>query len=163
MDDKTIRHRYIRELDVLPQVDAAHIGVSVADSVVTLTGYVTTYAEKLAAERAAMQVPGVQAVAEQVEVRSPEHLRVGDEELADRCARVLAWDTTIPPDSVIVKVEKGSVTLSGWVQHYDQKTAADRALRRLAGVTDIVNTVGVRHPASDQTATIRHKDEIGDT
>ena len=87
--------------------------MAAADGVVTLTGHVATYAEKLAAERALLQVCGVGALVERIEVRNPDYLRVGDEELADRCARVLKWDTTVPHDSVVVRVENGCVTLTG--------------------------------------------------
>lgn len=81
MDDTTLRLHCVEELDFLPQ-----IGVAVADGVVCLTGHVDTYGEKPAAERAVLQV---RAVVERIEVSSPDRLRVGDEELADRCARVI--------------------------------------------------------------------------
>lgn len=154
MDDKTLRLHCVEELDFLPQLDAARIGVAVADGVVCLTGHVATYGEKLAAERAVPQVRGVRAVVERIEVSTPDHLRVGDEEPADRCARVIEWDATVPHDSVVVKIENG-ITLTGWVERYEQKAAADRALRRLVGVTDIVNTVGVRHPPPVEAAPVR--------
>ncbi|GAB6842166.1 osmotically-inducible protein OsmY [Methylorubrum rhodinum] len=152
MDDKTLRLHRVEELDFLPQLDAARIGVAVADGVVSLTGHVATYGEKLAAERAVLQV---RAVVERIEVSSPDHLRVGDEELADRCARVIEGDATVPHGSVVVKIENGCITLTGWVERYEQKDAADRALRRLVGVTDIVNTVGVRHPTPVEAAPVR--------
>lgn len=152
MDDKTLRLHRVEELDFLPQLDAARIGVAVADGVVCLTGHVATYGEKLAAERAVLQV---RAVVERIEVSSPDRLRVGDEELADRCARVVEGDATVPHGSVVVKGENGCITLTGWVERCEQKAAADRALRRLVGVTDIVNTVGVRHPTPVEAAPVR--------
>jgi osmotically-inducible protein OsmY len=159
MDDTTLRLHCVEELDFLPQLDAARIGVAVADGVVCLTGHVATYGEKLAAERAVPQVRGVRAVVERIEVSSSDRLRVGDEELADRCARVVEGDATVPHGSVVVKGENGCITLTGWVERYEQKAAADRALRRLVGVTDIVNTVGVRHPTPVEAAPVR--DEAG--
>jgi osmotically-inducible protein OsmY len=144
MEDRYLRRFVVDELDYDPRVTAAHIGVTVDGGVVTLTGHVGSYAEKMAAERIALNVRGVRAVVDNIEVRNSEDARIGDEDLADRCARAIAWDVTIPSDSVRVKVEKGCVTLSGWVERYDQKAAADRALRRFAGVTDIVNVIGVR-------------------
>jgi len=137
MEDCYLRRFVVDELDYDPRVTAAHVG---------------SYAEKLAAERIALNVRGVRAVVDEVEVRTPEDARIGDEDLADRCARAIAWDVTIPSDSVRVKVEKGCVTLSGWVERYDQKAAADRALRRFAGVADIVNVIGVR-PSGTSPAT----------
>lgn len=146
MDDITVRRHVLDELEYAPMVDAAQIGVAVEDGVVTLTGHVRNYAEKGIAERVTLRVRGVRAVIERIEVRYPETPRVGDEALAERCARVLEWDVQIPERSVSLKVEKGSVTLEGCVPYYHQKAAVDKALRRLAGVTDIVNLIAVKPP-----------------
>ncbi|MGU3388915.1 BON domain-containing protein [Methylobacterium sp. D53M] len=146
MDDITVRRHVLDELEYAPMVDAAQIGVAVDDGVVTLTGHVRNYAEKSIAERVTLRVRGVRAVIERIEVRYPENPRVGDEALAERCARVLEWDVQIPERSVSLKVEKGCVTLKGCVPHYHQKAAVDKALRRLTGVTDIVNLIAVKPP-----------------
>lgn len=146
MDDISVRRQVLDELEYAPMVDAAQIGVAVDDGVVTLTGHVRNYAEKGIAERVTLRVRGVRAVIERIEVRYPENPRVGDEALAERCARVLEWDVQIPERSVSLKVEKGCVTLEGCVPHYHQKAAVDKALRRLAGVTDIVNLIAVKPP-----------------
>ncbi|MGU3664007.1 BON domain-containing protein [Methylobacterium sp. A49B] len=146
MDDITVRRHVLEELEYAPMVDAAQIGVAVDDGVVTLTGRVRSYAERTIAERIAFRVRGVRAVIERIEVRYPENPRVGDEALAERCARVLEWDVQIPEHSVSLKVEKGCVTLQGCVPYYHQKAAVDKALRRLAGVTDIVNVIAVKPP-----------------
>ena len=146
MDDTTVRQRVIDELNYAPMIDAAQIGVTVENGIVTLSGHVRNYAEKSIAERVALRVRGVRAVVEQVEVRYPENPRVGDEALADRCAQVLEWDVQVPEHSVEIKVERGCVTLQGCVPYYHQKAAVDKALRRLAGVTDIVNLIAVKPP-----------------
>lgn len=155
MEDKYLRRFVVDELDYDPRMTAAHIGVTVDNGVVTLSGHVANLAEKVAAEKIVRHVRGVRAVVEQIEVRYPDNLRLGDEQLADRCARVIEWDVGIPPGSIVVKVENGSVTLTGWVPRYDHKAAADRALRRLAGVTDIVNLIGVHQPPAEQAAGVR--------
>lgn len=146
MEDIVVRRHVLDELDYAPMVDAASIGVAVDAGVVTLTGHVRTYAEKGIAERVALRVRGVRAVIERIEVRDPNNAAVGDEALADRCARVLEWDVQIPERSVTLKVERGCITLDGWVPYYHQKAAVDKALRRLAGVTDIVNRIAVKPP-----------------
>ncbi|WP_336489550.1 BON domain-containing protein [Methylobacterium nigriterrae] len=144
MDDITVRQQVLDELEYAPMIDAAQIGVTVENGIVTLTGHVRSYAEKGIAERVTLRVRGVRAVAEQIEVRYPDNPRIGDEALADRCARVLEWDVRIPENSVSLKVERGCVTLQGCVPYYHQKAAVDKALRRLAGVTDIVNLIAVK-------------------
>jgi osmotically-inducible protein OsmY len=146
MDDKTVHQHVLDELDYAPMIDAAQIGVTVENGIVTLTGRVRNYAEKTIAERVALRVRGVRGVVERIEVRYPDNPTVGDEALAERCARVLEWNVHVPERSVSLKVEKGCVTLEGCVPHYHQKAAVDKALRRLAGVTDIVNLIAVKPP-----------------
>ncbi len=68
ISDPQLRHHVLDELDFEPSVDATRIGVSVNAGVVTLTGFVSSYAEKLAAERAARRVFGVKAIAQEIEV-----------------------------------------------------------------------------------------------
>lgn len=148
MDDITVRRHVLDELDYAPMIDAAQVGVTVENGIVTLCGHVRTYAERGIAERVTRRVRGVRAVIERIEVRSPGEPLVGDEALAERCAQVLAWDTRIPERAITLKVEKGCVTLEGCVPHYHQKAAVDQALRRLAGVTDIVNLIAVKPPVS---------------
>lgn len=156
MEDRYLRRFVIDELDFDPRVTAAHVGVTVDGGVVTLAGHVGTYAEKQAAERITFNVRGVRAVVNAIEVRPPEDARIGDEELADCCVEAIASDGAIQSDSVQVKVEKGCVTLSGWVRRYDQKAAADRALRQIIGVTDIVNVIGVRPSVTGLASGERH-------
>src|SRR5690242_12315979 len=68
ISDHKLRQDVIDELDFEPSVDAAHIGVGVHDGVVTLTGFVASYADKVAAERAARRVFGVKAIAQEIEL-----------------------------------------------------------------------------------------------
>lgn len=155
MDDKTVHRHVLEELEYAPMIDAAQIGVTVENGIVTLTGHVRNYAEKGVAERVTLRVRGVRGVVERIAVRYPDDPTVGDEALAERCARVIEWDARIPRDTVTLKVEKGCVTLEGCVPYYHQKAAVDKALRRLAGVTDIVNLVAVKPPAQAAEVTSR--------
>ena len=87
MTDKQIRQDIIDELDFDPSVNAAHIGVTVDNGVVTLTGHVGSFAEKLAAERIVQRVKGVRAIAEEIEVRYPNDKKTADDEIASRRSR----------------------------------------------------------------------------
>jgi hypothetical protein len=69
--DDELQKNVLDELRWEPSVNAAEIGVSVKEGVVTLTGFVDSFAEKLAAERAAKRVYGVKALANDIEVRPP--------------------------------------------------------------------------------------------
>jgi len=124
MDDKLIRDDVLDELDFEPSIDATNIGVAVDDGVVTLTGHVSSYAEKTAAECAARRVRGVRAIAQEIEVRYPSEKTTADEEIAKRVLTVLNWDAMIPQDAVKVTVQKAWVTLAGEV-------------RKLSGVTGV--------------------------
>jgi osmotically-inducible protein OsmY len=146
MDDRTLRQHVLAELEFDPKVDAAHIGVAVRDGIVTLSGHVATYAEKIAAERILQRVRGVRAVVEEIEVRYPADQKTGDEELAARVVKVLAWNVQVPDDAVKVKVEDGRVTLDGCVPWYYQRAAAQSAVAKLAGVREVLNLLAVKPP-----------------
>jgi osmotically-inducible protein OsmY len=61
--DKDLKRHVRNALDCEPSVDAKDIGVSVDEGVVILRGEVGSRAERIAAERAALRVYGVKAVA----------------------------------------------------------------------------------------------------
>ena len=69
MDDLTLKKEVEAELQWEPSLNAASIGVAVKDGIVTLTGRVSSYAEKMAAARRRRRVAGVKAVANDIEVR----------------------------------------------------------------------------------------------
>jgi len=144
MDDKTLRQEIIDELDWEPSVDAAHIGVAVEAGVVTLTGHVGSYAEKVAAERAVRRIAGVKAIAQEIEVRYAADKKTADDQIAKRVLDVIAWTLTTPESSIKVQVQKGWVTLSGTVDWWYQKVDAENAVRKLSGVTAVSNDIVVR-------------------
>ncbi len=144
MGDKLLRQEIIEELDFDPSVHSAQIGVAVEDGVVTLTGHVSSYAEKVATERAVQRVKGVRAIAEEIEIRYPNDSKTADDQIAKRALDIIAWDATIPKDKINVKVQDGWVTLSSDVDWNVQKTNAERAVRRLTGVVGISNVISVK-------------------
>lgn len=142
--DSQLQQDVMAELQWEPAVPATLIGVEVRDGVVTLSGEVNSYAEKLAAEQAAQRVPGVQALAIDVEVRIPDSGRRTDTDIAGAARNVLGWATLLPPDSVHVMVEGGWITLTGDVEWQFQRLAAADCLRYLAGVTGISNKIEIK-------------------
>ena len=143
MDDKTLRQFIIDELDFEPSIDAANIGVAVEKGVVTLTGHVANYVEKLAAERAVKRVKGVKAIAQEIEVRFSNQPKRSDDEIAQRALDILTWSVQVPADSIQVKVEKGWITLTGAVEWQYQKQAAESAVRHLSGILGVSNMVEI--------------------
>lgn len=148
--DLQLQQRVIDALEFEPSINAAHIGVSAHDGVVTLAGYVGSFAEKWTAERTARQVRGVKAVAEEIEVRLPSDKKVADDEIAARALRILAWDAAVPDDRISVKVERGVVTLSGEVDWQYQRAEAEYDIRRLSGVRAVVNDIVVAPAANPE-------------
>lgn len=147
-DDMHLKQAVLEELKWEPSVNAAHIGVTAKDGVVTLTGSVETYAEKRGAEVATLRIKDVKAVAEEIEVRLPYSVKHGDSEIAEAAVNRLAWDVSIPKDAVKVTVNKGWVTLTGHVHWRYQHDAASDAVRTLWGVTGVSNHIAVEPAAN---------------
>jgi osmotically-inducible protein OsmY len=139
--DSQIQRDIIDELRLDPAVGAVEIGVAVKAGVVTLSGAVDSYARKYAAIRAAERVIGVKAIAEELEVLVPGHLRHTDTELAHAVINALNWDVEVPADKVSVRVDEGWVWLEGEVEWPFQKAAAERAIRFLTGVRGVTNSL----------------------
>ena len=96
--DSQLQHDVLEELKWEPQVDHSQIGVTAKDGVVTLSGFVPNYAQKIAAEKAARRVYGVKAIAEEIEVRFASDPKTSDAEIAQRILDMFRWDVTIPKD-----------------------------------------------------------------
>jgi osmotically-inducible protein OsmY len=145
--DIRVRGAVVRQLDWDPEVDASAIGVSAGDGVVILTGFVNTYAEKLAAERVAKRVRGVGAVANDIVVR-----QVVDRTDADIAHDALVCLKTRPglSDAVQVAVHLGHVTLTGRVEWLLQKEAAEHAIQHVRGLLGIFNHITVKPGAAQR-------------
>lgn len=142
-EDSQLQKRVADELEFEPSINAAHIGISVRDGVVTLSGHVESYIAKFAAEHAARRVRGVKAIAQELEVRLPFEHKSADDEIASRAVRILNWDAAIPPGRISVKVEHGVVTLNGAVDWAYQRAEAEYDVRKLTGVNCVINDIMV--------------------
>jgi osmotically-inducible protein OsmY len=142
--DKELKQDVEDELNWEPRVNAAHIGVSVKQGVVTLSGHVPSFAEKYAAERTAKRPYGVKAVADELEVKLPGSAIRSDEDIATACVNALRADYLVPDEKIKVVVSNGWVTVEGEVDWQYQKDAAFNALRYLMGVMGLVNNITVK-------------------
>jgi osmotically-inducible protein OsmY len=141
--DSQLQKDVMDELKWQPSIKSSEIGVSVADGVVTLSGSVSSYAEKKEAERAVLRVEGVKGVAEDLEVDLPFSNKKDDADIAKAAVNALRWDTMIPDDRIKVKVENGWVTAEGKVDWLYQKTAVRNVLSNLTGVKGVTNLVNI--------------------
>jgi osmotically-inducible protein OsmY len=138
--DIALRNAAVQQLDWDSQVDASAIGVAAHDGVVTLTGFIDTYAGKLAAERAVKRVRGVRGVANdlQVRLRCPRT----DADIAADAVKALGLRAALA-DSVQVAVHNGHVTLTGDVPTLFRSAVAEKAVRHVTGLKGIVNRIRV--------------------
>jgi osmotically-inducible protein OsmY len=154
--DKSIEESVMRELEWDPRVRSARIGVSAKDGAIVLAGHVDSYAERLAAVRAAERVYGVRAVADELKVR-PDTPRAGsDEEIAETIARQLAHNSVVP-DTVEAEVRDGFVTLRGTVEWSHQRDAAERPLEQMCGVYEVTNEIKVNGSAKPKADDIEEQ------
>jgi osmotically-inducible protein OsmY len=157
--DEQIQRDVLDELKWDARVQPNEIGVAVKGGIVTLTGWVDSFTKKWAAEEAALRVPGVTAVANDIEVRLPFESERTDADLAAAAIRALEWDAAIPSDAVKVTVSKGWVTLEGEVEWEYQKDDAERVVRRLTGVRGVTNLIRVRPRTTPNPQEIKKKIE----
>jgi osmotically-inducible protein OsmY len=142
--DSDIQKDIVQELHWEPSLQNDDIAVGVRDGVVTLAGFVDSYADKWTAERVAGRVKGVKAVANDIEVKLPASASRPDPDIARAALDALKWNVSVPHERIKVKVEKGWLTLEGDVDWFYQKEAAERAVRYLTGVQGVSNLITVK-------------------
>ena len=145
--DRELQEAVLAALDTEPAIDAARIGVSVADGVVTLHGTVTP-SQKAIAEHVARHIFGVRAVANDLGlVPGPAG---SDSALPEAAANALEWDSTMSGSAVEATVADGWIRLTGTVAAPHQKGAAERLVRGLAGTRGVTNCIVVRAEADGE-------------
>ena len=148
--DAHLQRDVLDELEWEPSVDAAQIGVTSKEGVITLTGHVPVYSKKHTVEEVAKRVHGVRAVANEIEVRPSDiHVR-DDEDIAAAAVHALQWDVEVPERDVRLSVEDGWISAEGTVEHRFQRAAVDRVLRHLHGSRGVTNEIRI---APRETAT----------
>jgi osmotically-inducible protein OsmY len=139
--DLELNKAVLAELEFEPSVSLNDMGISVRDGIVTLTGSVSNYAEKLAAAQAAKRVAGLRGLAEDIVVKLPESSRRTDSDITAAAVDAMKWITTVPADSVRITVRDGWLSLAGVVGEWHRKRAAEEAVRNLAGVKGVANLI----------------------
>jgi osmotically-inducible protein OsmY len=142
--DKDLRQRILRELRWDSRVSWPSINVEVNEAIATLTGCVSSYAQKVAAQQAAHRVAGVLDVANDIEVKPPGDFVRSDTEIARAVRSALEWDVLVPDEQIQSTVSDGWVTLAGEVNNGRERTDAERVIRRLTGVIGVNNNITVR-------------------
>jgi osmotically-inducible protein OsmY len=145
--DPDLHRDVVDELAWTPNLDGTGIVIAVDHGVVTLSGDVASYPERLIAENAALRIVGVAALADEITVRHT-WAAVTDTDLARDVGEALARAIDVPADSVKATVHDHIVVLSGTTAWNFQRLAATRAVRHLKGVRAIQNRVTLKPTVS---------------
>ena len=146
LTDKQLHKNVLEALEWEPSIRHEDIAIGVKDGVVTLNGFVDSYAEKVRAERIVEKMSGVKVLADTLKVKVPSANQRTDTEIAHEVVNAFRWNVQVPDSRVKAKVENGWVTLEGDVDWYYQSTAAERAVRFLTGVRGVTNLLRIKPP-----------------
>ncbi|HEX6335016.1 MAG TPA: BON domain-containing protein [Flavisolibacter sp.] len=146
--DLEIQQDVISQLKWEPFVKVSNIGVSVKNGIVTLSGNVDSYAQKMAAEKAVRKVAGVKAIAEDIQIGVSPTYNLTDTEIAASVINALKWHSAVPDEKIQVRVENGIVTLEGEVDWEYQRSSARNAVASLLGVRNVFNNIMLKPKVS---------------
>jgi osmotically-inducible protein OsmY len=143
--DLELRKDVLAELEWVASIDPSKVGVTVNNGIVSLSGHVKNYSQKLAAEKAVKRVNGVKGVVQEIEVKLPNVESHSDEDIANAALDTLKWFSNIPEEKIKFKVEDGWVTLEGTVDWHFQKRAAEKAVKELTGIKGVSNLLVIKN------------------
>jgi len=130
---------------------------SVEDGIVTLTGTVNLYQDKLDAAKTARKLKNAQGVRNLIEVAGP---AVTDAQLSEQLSRKLYYDRVgwydSPFNYFTLNIKDGVVTLGGETYNDVGRDSALALVQRMPGVKDVVNEVKVS-PVSNFDDGIRRR------
>lgn len=144
--DAAIQQDVLRELRWDTRVEETDVGVEVDRGLVMLTGTVSSYAKKLAAQEAAHRVHGVLDVVDDVTVKIPGVGARTDSEIAQAVRHALEWDPLVFAELIQTTVANGWVTLDGQVERWSQRGDAEHAVRHVVGMQGVTNRITVKAP-----------------
>src|SRR5450432_2326254 len=150
--DNQITEDVIAELAWDPAVSVADLSISTEKGRVKLSGTADTYGTRLEAEDAAYRVGGVRFVDNEIVV-TPVALGVrSDTNIAADVRSALVLDYQVPDDRLYVSVVNGYVTLSGNVDWYYQRDAAEDDAAMILGVQGLSDEITVNQAGASATA-----------
>jgi osmotically-inducible protein OsmY len=139
--DIDIKRDVEEELRSNPDIDASDTAVAVKDGVVTLSGFVRSYAQKWEAENTAKRVLGVKGIANDIEVRLPIFNQRPDPEIARDAVAAIQRELPYSSDHIRVVVRDGWVTLEGSVEWNYARERAEQAVRHVRGLKGVTNLI----------------------
>jgi len=144
--DNLIRDDLNAELRLDNRLKGTNIGVAVSKGKATMSGAVTCYEQKQAANDAAHRVDGVLDVADDIRVESAADPKRTDAEIAKAVCQALELDVFFPNEQIRSTVSDGWVTLEGEVETYNRREDIVNAVRNMDGVIGVHNWIAVERP-----------------
>jgi osmotically-inducible protein OsmY len=143
-NDDEIKKRIQEHLSWDNRIDGLGIHVKVSNGKVTLTGQVSSYCARRAAESDARSIEGVTSVDNQLDIPYSQNVDVrGDGLLKSDVEKILDCNSDIDANNIDVAVSAGQVTLDGHVDAYWKKVMAAQLVSNISGVIRINNKLSV--------------------
>jgi osmotically-inducible protein OsmY/uncharacterized protein (DUF2267 family) len=142
-EDARIESDVLKILAWDARLEGAEITVNVRDGVVRLTGSVPSYAARKSAGRRALDIAGVKALENQLQIVFQTASPPSDAEIQTYIKDALLWSPDVDPSHIQIGVENGRVQLEGTVRLYAEKMSAEEAAGRVTGVQDVINQIAV--------------------
>jgi osmotically-inducible protein OsmY len=142
--DADIKRDVEDELRWDPDIDATDIGVAVHNGVVSLSGFVRSYAQKSEAERDAKRIAGVVGVANDIEVRLPVIDQRPDPDIVRDAVQTLKTELPYSSENIKVVAKDGWLTLEGTVEWNYARERAEKAVKHVRGVKGVANLITLK-------------------
>lgn len=159
MNNKELKAEVKNKILWEPGIEGEGVIVEVDDGIVTLSGPVPSFYQKVCIDNIVKKMWGVKAVVNELSVDIATHLKRNDKEIADAAVSALEWDISLPKDAIKVSVARGVITLSGEVNFDFQRTRAYNDTSSLYGVTNVINAITLKAPASVDSKVIEKEIE----
>lgn len=77
-----------------------------------------------------------------------------DEQIREDVMAELSWNPRVLPSEITIAVDRGIVTLTGTVESYVKRHAAEDAVLRVRGVRAVANEIEVRLPSASERSDV---------
>jgi len=120
------------------------IAVAVDGEIITLTGFVDNYSDKVLAENTVRQIKNVHGIASDIKVRKYDERT--DPEIVKDALDALRKDVRVPSNDIKVTVRDGWLVLDGRVGSHHMKDAAEDTVKYIGGVRGVANHISISPP-----------------
>jgi len=142
MDDPNLLMMLNARFQRHPLLSPAKLGVAVEEGVAILSGYATDGSIKAVAELVALDMPGVRAVANEIETSEDETWRYVDCRIAKTACDLLEWNS-LTPYGLKIRVEHGRLAIFGSVETQERLQAVSSILGEFSGAKSLDNNLKV--------------------